>query len=146
MLTAGNFPLKPEQTGRLYLFYNRDDLTALRDALRRAYPDLGGLRFCYAAIRRLLQQQGACREAQLLDRTTREGYRISRQVLDIFYELHLFTQDRELVSLGDTGHKNMQESKGFQELQATYGRKFQQLNRSWLITPAEIAALWKTGR
>ena len=40
----------------------------------------------------------------------------------------------------------MQESKGFQELQATYDQKFQQLNRSWLITPAEIAALWRTGR
>lgn len=146
VLSAGAFPLDPRQTGRLYLFYNRDDLVALRDALRRSYPDLGGMRFCYAAIRHLLQQQGACREAQLLGRTTREGYTISRQVLDIFYELHLFTRDRELVTLGDTGHKNMQESKGFQELQATYDRKFQQLNRSWLITPAEIAALWRTGR
>ena len=78
--------------------------------------------------------------------TTREGYGISQAILDIFYELHLFTREAGLVSLGETGHKNMQDSKGFQALQAAYDARFQELNRSWKLQPAEIAALWTTGR
>ena len=146
ILAPGRFPLTKDWQGRLYLLYGREDLLARRDALRRQYPDLAGMRFCYAAIRSRLQQQGACQEAQLLRLTTREGYRISQAVLAIFYELHLFTRESGLVSLGDTGHKNMQDSKGFQALQAAYDAHFQELNRSWKLQPAEIAALWMTGR
>ena len=40
----------------------------------------------------------------------------------------------------------MQDSKGFQALQAAYDARFQELNRSWKLQPAEIAALWTTGR
>ena len=37
--------------------YGREDLLARRDALRRKYPDLAGLRFCYAAIRNLIRSR-----------------------------------------------------------------------------------------
>lgn len=146
VLQPGKFPLKGDQPGRLYLLYGREDLLARRDALRRQYPDLAGLRVCYTAIRNRLREQGACQEAQLRQLTAENGCPISQTVLDIFYELHLFNREAGLVSLGDTGHKNMQESKGFQALQAEYDRRFQALNRSWKLQPAEIAALWAAGR
>lgn len=146
VLQPGKFPLKGDQPGRLYLLYGREDLLARRDALRRQYPDVAGLRVCYGTIRNRLREQGACQEAQLLQLTAPNGCRISQAVLDIFYELHLFTREAGLVSLGDTGHKNMQESKGFQALQAEYDARFQALNRSWKLQPAEIAALWAAGR
>ena len=73
VLQPVKFPLKGDQPGRLYLLYGREDLLARRDALRRQYPDLAGLRVCYTAIRNRLREQGACQEAQLRQLTAENG-------------------------------------------------------------------------
>lgn len=104
-LQEGQFPLLPEQTGRLVLLYDRDELVAQRQALRNQYPDIAGLRCCYAAIREKLRLMGVCPEKDLVDTKTREGYILSKQVLQIFYGLQMFFCHEGLVSLGETGKK-----------------------------------------
>lgn len=146
VLTAENFPLTPDWNGRLVLLYGRDDLVAEREKLRRRYPDVAGLRCCYAAIRQKLKNQGACGEKELLGTRTREGYLISAAVLQIFYALRMFFCEKGLVTLGETTKKNMQGAAEYQKLQAEYDRKFTLLNRSWQMPPGEIADLWRRKR
>ncbi len=145
-LQEGQFPLLPEQTGRLVLLYDRDELVAQRQALRNQYPDIAGLRCCYAAIREKLRLMGVCPEKDLVDTKTREGYILSKQVLQIFYGLQMFFCHEGLVSLGETGKKDIQASAAFQALQADYTKAVKSLNRTWQIAPGEIADLWRQKR
>ena len=128
------------------LLYDRDELVAQRQALRNQYPDIAGLRCCYAAIREKLRLMGVCPEKDLVDTKTREGYILSKQVLQIFYGLQMFFCHEGLVSLGETGKKDIQASAAFQALQADYTKAVKSLNRTWQIAPGEIADLWRQKR
>lgn len=146
VLQEGHFPLQPDETGKLVLLYDRDELVAKRQTLRHHYPDIAGLRCCYAAIREKLSLTGVYSEKDLIGTPTREGYILSQQVLSIFYTLQMFFCHEGLVSLGETTKKDLQASAAFQALQADYTKALQALNRAWQISPKEIADLWRQKR
>lgn len=146
VLQEDYFPLKASQPSRLYLLYNREDVLARRDALRKLYPDIPGLRCCYVFLRKLLRERGGCTYQELVQLRSPEGYPISQQVLQCFRELELLQEAGHHILLGTTQKRNMEDSPTFQEMQKAYDRHFQELNRMWLMKPSEMAGYWKQGR
>lgn len=67
----------------LHLLYHRDEMVAARQALLASYPDVMGLRHCYAHIRSVLNSRPYATKQDLLG-STREGYRITERVLKLF--------------------------------------------------------------
>lgn len=146
VMNPKDFPLGPDQPALLYLLYDRDELVAEVEQLRRQYPDLNGMRRCYAALRKMLRENPALPVEQVLGQTTREGYLLGSQVLAVFCELNLLHQEKGLLSMGETTRKNMQDSVRFQEMRELYREKFEELNRLWKLPAGEIAEFWSQGR
>lgn len=146
VMNPKDFPLGPDQPALLYLLYDRDELVAEVEQLRRQYPDLNGMRRCYAALREMLREKPALPVEQVLGQTTREGYLLGSQVLAVFCELNLLHQEKGLLSMGETTRKNMQDSVRFQEMRELYREKFEELNRLWKLPAGEIAEFWSQGR
>ena len=89
LMDEAHFPLKG--AGVLHLLYHRDEMVAARQALLASYPDVMGLRHCYAHIRSVLNSRPYATKQDLLG-STREGYRITERVLKLFFDLHFFLE------------------------------------------------------
>lgn len=141
VLDPETFPLTSSQRAVLYLVFNRDEMVMRQEELRRRFPDLAGMRSCYIHIRKLLAQ-GAAEEDAVLGQYSREGYLISRDVLDVFERLGLFIRKGKGIYLGSQEKIDMQHDAGFAALQEKRSRAMQGLNRLWHISAGEIADIW----
>lgn len=125
----------------LHLLYHRDEMVAARQALHASYPDVMGLRHCYAHIRSVLNSRPYATKQDLLG-STREGYRITERVLKLFFDLHFFLEKDGTIVPRQVQPIDMAENPAYQEFCAERDRKEKRLTAAWQMKAAAIAALW----
>jgi single-stranded-DNA-specific exonuclease len=146
ILDEARFPLKQDQAGTLHLLFNREELVFLRDELKRAYPDVRGLRSCYAQMRNQIRMHDGCGENRLRGMKTPDGYVISQAVLELFRKLHLLTGGTDSLQVENPGSFDMGRTDAFREMQEQGRQQEEALYRLWHLKPERIAALWKHQR
>lgn len=139
LMDEAHFPLKG--AGVLHLLYHRDEMVAARQALLASYPDVMGLRHCYAHIRSVLNSRPYATKQDLLG-STREGYRITERVLKLFFDLHFFLEKDGTIVPRQVQPIDMAENPAYQEFCAERDRKEKRLTAAWQMKAAAIAALW----
>ena len=110
----------------LHLLYHRDEMVAARQALHASYPDVMGLRHCYAHIRSVLNSRPYATKQDLLG-STREGYRITERVLKLFFDLHFFLEKDGTIVPRQVQPIDMAENPAYQEFCAERDRKEKRL-------------------
>ena len=113
----------------------------LYNYLLASYPDVMGLRHCYAHIRSVLNSRPYATKQDLLG-STREGYRITERVLKLFFDLHFFLEKDGTIVPRQVQPIDMAENPAYQEFCAERDRKEKRLTAAWQMKAAAIAALW----
>lgn len=126
----------------LFLLYRPEDFLALRQELKRKYPDAEAMRSCYRTLKAKLAM-GMCNLTDLSWVATPEGVLLTREILQVFQELGFISLEQERVQLQEAAFNPLTNSPTYSALLEKYATKIKAISKAINITSAEIAAQWK---